>query len=166
MSLFSAIINFFKSLFGGKTEAPVTPDVDITTTGEEKKVETEENKVEETNDEETTNVVEIIPLDDEDKELIANIVRPLIKQLNTDEMYINLCNMLCDSKVLKTYAKLSDDKMSLIINLTQSSLFNGFLGEFLLTHVVAIFKASIDAEFLGKYTISAEGGSIVIHKLA
>lgn len=160
MSLFSAIINFFKSLFGGKTEAPVTPDADTTTTEEKKKIETEETK------EEETKVVEIIPLDDEDKELIANIVRPLIKQLNTDEMYINLCNMLCDSKVLKTYAKLSDDKMSLIINLTQSSIFNGFLGEFLLTHVVAIFKASIDAEFFGKYTISAEGGSIVIHKLA
>lgn len=159
MSLFSAIINFFKSLFGGKTEAPVTPDADTTTIEEEKKADTEETK-------EEVKVVEIIPLDDEDKELIANIVRPLIKQLNTDEMYINLCNMLCDSKVLKTYAKLSDDKMSLIINLTQSSIFNGFLGEFLLTHVVAIFKASIDAEFLGKYTISAEGGSIVIHKLA
>lgn len=155
MSLISAIINFFKSLFGGKTEEPVTPDMNTT----------EENKVEDTKEEETTKVVEIAPLDDEDKELIANIIRPLIKQLNSDEMYINLCNTICDSRVLKTYVSLSEDNMSLIINLTQSSIFNGFLGEFLLTHVVAIFKASIDAEFLGKYTISAEGGSIIIHKL-
>lgn len=155
MSLFSAIINFFKSLFGGKKEETVTPDDTITT---EEEIKTEEDS--------TTKLVEIIPLDDEDKELISNIVRPLIKQLNTDEMYINLCSFLCDSRVLKTYATLSDDKMSLIINLTQSSIFNGFLGEFLLTHVVAIFKASIDAEFLGKYSIEAEGGSIIIHKLA
>lgn len=119
-----------------------------------------------TTEKEETNLVEIVPFDDGEKEAIANILRPLIKSLNSNEIYIALCETLCQTKTLKTYTNLSEDKMTLTITLSQSKIFNNLIAEFINSHVVANFRASIDAEFLGKYDVQAADGGIVIHKLA
>lgn len=144
MKLWEKIKSFFRSLFGGKKEnsAPV-----------------EEEVVKEETPKET------IPFDDVDKEAIVNILRPIIKGINSDELYVSVCEALLQTKVLKTYATLSEDKKTLTIRLTQSKIFNEQLTEFIADHVVSLFKSSIDAEFLGKYEVTADGGSIVITKV-
>ena len=144
MKLWEKIKSFFHSLFGGKKEnsAPVEEDV----------VKEETPK-------------EIIPFDDVDKEAIVNILRPIIKGINSDELYASVCEALLQTKVLKTYATLSEDKKTLTIRLTQSKIFNEQLTEFIADHVVSLFKYSIDAEFLDKYEVTSNGGSIVITKV-
>ena len=145
MKLWEKIKSFFRSLFGGKKEVSTTPV-------EEEVVKEETPK-------------EIIPFDDADKEAIINILRPIIKGINSDELYASVCEALLQTKVLKTYATLSEDKKTLTIRLTQSNIFNEQLTEFIADHVVSLFKSSIDAEFLGKYEVTADGGSIVITKI-
>lgn len=156
MNIFKKISSFFSSLFHSNNKK----DEDA------KSSTTENNTVVEEPKKEETHLVEIVPFDDEEKEAIANILRPLIKGLNSNEIYIALCESLCQSKTLKTYATLSEDKMTLTITLSQSKIFNNLIAEFISSHVVANFKASIDAEFLGKYDVQAVDGGIVIHKLA
>ena len=145
MKLWEKIKSFFRSLFGGKKEVSTAPV-------EEEVVKEETPK-------------EIIPFDDADKEAIVNILRPIIKGINSDELYASVCEALLQTKVLKTYATLSEDKKTLTIRLTQSNIFNEQLTEFIADHVVSLFKSSIDAEFLGKYEVTANGGSIVITKV-
>ena len=145
MKLWEKIKSFFRSLFGGKKEVSTAPV-------EEEVVKEETPK-------------EIIPFDDADKEAIVNILRPIIKGINSDELYASVCEALLQTKVLKTYATLSEDKKTLTIRLTQSNIFNEQLTEFIADHVVSLFKSSIDAEFLGKYEVTADGGSIVITKI-
>lgn len=145
MKLWEKIKSFFRSLFGGKKEVSTTP------------------VAEEVVKEETPK--EIIPFDDSDKEAIVNILRPIIKGINSDELYASVCEALLQTKVLKTYATLSEDKKTLTIRLTQSKIFNEQLTEFIADHVVSLFKSSIDAEFLGKYEVTSNGGSIVITKV-
>lgn len=142
-NIWEKIKSFFHALFSKK-------DVSSEHTGEEKVDETPK---------------EIIPFDDADKEAIVNILRPIIKGINSDELYASVCEALLQSRVLKTYAVLSEDKKTLTISLTQSKIFNEMLSEFIATHVVSLFKSSIDAEFLGKYELTASGGSIVITKV-
>lgn len=144
MKLWEKIKSFFRSLFGGKKE--------VSTPVEEDVVKEETPK-------------EIIPFDDVDKEAIVNILRPIIKGINSDELYASVCEALLQTKVLKTYATLSEDKKILTVRLTQSNIFNEQLTEFIADHVVSLFKSSIDAEFLGKYEVTADGGSIVITKV-
>ena len=144
MKLWEKIKSFFRSLFGGKKE--------VSTPVGEEVVKEETPK-------------EIIPFDDVDKEAIVNILRPIIKGINSDELYASVCEALLQTKVLKTYATLSEDKKTLTIRLTQSNIFNEQLTEFIADHVVSLFKSSIDAEFLGKYEVTADGGSIVITKV-
>ena len=145
MKLWEKIKSFFRSLFGGKKEVSAAPV-------EEEVVKEETPK-------------EIIPFDDADKEAIVNILRPIIKGINSDELYASVCEALLQTKVLKTYATLSEDKKTLTIRLTQSNIFNEQLTEFIADHVVSLFKSSIDAEFLGKYEVTSDGGSIVITKV-
>ena len=145
MKLWEKIKSFFSSLFGGKKEVSTAP--------------VEEDIVKEETPKET------IPFDDVDKEAIVNILRPIIKGINSDELYISVCEALLQTKVLKTYATLSEDKKTLTIRLTQSNIFNEQLTEFIADHVVSLFKSSIDAEFLGKYEVTSNGGSIVITKV-
>lgn len=144
MKLWEKIKSFFRSLFGGKKE--------VSTPVEEEVVKEEAPK-------------EIIPFDDADKEAIVNILRPIIKGINSDELYASVCEALLQTKVLKTYATMSEDKKTLTIRLTQNKIFNEQLTEFIADHVVSLFKSSIDAEFLGKYEVTADGGSIVITKV-
>ena len=145
MKLWEKIKSFFRSLFSGKKEVSTAPV-------EEEVVKEETPK-------------EIIPFDDADKEAIVNILRPIIKGINSDELYASVCEALLQTKVLKTYATLSEDKKTLTIRLTQSKIFNEQLTEFIADHVISLFKSSIDAEFLGKYEVTADGGSIVITKV-
>ena len=144
MKLWEKIKSFFRSLFGGKKEVSTPVEEDIVK-------------------EETPK--ETIPFDDVDKEAIVNILRPIIKSINSDELYVSVCEAMLQTKVLKTYATLSEDKKTLTIRLTQSNIFNEQLTEFIADHVVSLFKSSIDAEFLGKYEVTSNGGSIVITKV-
>ena len=145
MKLWENIKSFFRSLFGGKKEVSTAP--------------VEEEVVKE------ETLKEIIPFDDVDKEAIVNILRPIIKGINSDELYASVCEALLQTRVLKTYAPLSEDKKTLTIRLTQSKIFNEQLTEFISSHVVSLFKSSIDAEFFGKYEVASNGGSIVIIKV-
>lgn len=139
-NLWEKIKSFFRSLFGKKESSDPAREEDVPQK-------------------------EVIPFDESDKEAIVNILRPIIKGINSDELYANLCEALLQSRVLKTYAVLSEDKKTLTISLTQSKIFNEALSEFIATHVVSLFRSSIDAEFFGKYELTASGGSIVITKV-
>ena len=178
--MWTKIKEFFKSLFGGKknevvipltkeeVEAVVGTDIisDIVAAGSEvlknevdKEIEESISKSEESNEEEK----ELLPFD---KEAIIEILRPIIKGINSDEVYTSFCNTIMQSKTLKTYSSLSEDKKTLTIKLTQSKVFNELISSFISDHVVTMFRSSIDAEFLGKYEVTSDGGSIVITKVA
>lgn len=181
--MWTKIKEFFKSLFGGKknevvipltkeeVEAVVGTDIvsDIVSAGSEalkneldKEIEESISKSEEVKEEEK----ELLPFDADDKEAIIEILRPIIKGINSDEVYTSFCNTILQSKTLKTYSSLSEDKKTLTIKLTQSKIFNELISGFISEHVVTMFKSSIDAEFLGKYEVASDGGSIVITKVA
>ena len=180
--MWTKIKEFFKSLFGGKknevvipltkeeVEAVVGTDIvsDIVSAGSEalkneldKEIEESISESEEVKDEEK----ELLPFDVDDKEAIIEILRPVIKSINSDEVYTSFCNTILQSKTLKTYSSLSEDKKTLTIKLTQSKIFNELISGFISEHVVTMFKSSIDAEFLGKYEVASDGGSIVITKV-
>ena len=114
-------------------------------------------------DETSTN--ESLTFDESDKEAICNILRPIIKSLNSDDFYAAVCASLTQTKLLKTFSTLSEDTKTLTIRLTRNKFFNAELTEFISEHVVSLFKSSIDAEFLGKYELTADGGSVVITKV-
>ena len=179
--MWTKIKEFFKSLFGGKknevvipltkeeVEAVVGTDIisDIVAAGSEalnneldKEIEESISKSEEVEEK------ELLPFDADDKEAIIEILRPIIKGINSDEVYTSFCNTILQSKTLKTYSSLSEDKKTLTIKLTQSKVFNELISGFISEHVVTMFKSSIDAEFLGKYEVTSDGGSIVITKVA
>ena len=183
--MWTKIKEFFKSLFGGKknevvipltkeeVEAVVGTDIisNIIAAGSEvlknevdNEIDESISKSEETDEEEKEK--ELLPFDVDDKEAIIEILRPIIKNINSDEVYTSFCNTILQSKTLKTYSSLSEDKKTLTIKLTQSKVFNELISGFISEHVVAMFRSSIDAEFLGKYEVASDGGSIVITKVA
>ena len=184
--MWTKIKEFFKSLFGGKKNEvtiPLTKEEadtivntniipDIVGAGAEalknevdKEIEEDisESEYENSKKEEEK---ELLPFDEDDKEAIIEILRPIIKDINSDEVYTSFCDTILQSRTLKTYSSLSEDKKTLTIKLTQSKIFNELISGFISEHVVAMFKSSIDAEFLGKYEVTSDGGSIVITKVA
>lgn len=175
--MWTKIKEFFKSLFGGKknevvipltkedVEAVVNSDIthDIIATGAEALKNEVDKEIEENISE--SEEKELLPFDVDDKEAIIEILRPVIKSINSDEVYTSFCNTILQSKTLKTYSSLSEDKKTLTIKLTQSKIFNELISSFISEHVVTMFKSSIDAEFLGKYEVASDGGSIVITKV-
>lgn len=172
MSFLSKLFTFILSLFGYKKTTTVEPsdpvddtEVSETPVTEEGTVVEEEPKEEAMTSEEAFNTYFIKPFDDGDKDTISNILRPIIKNLNSDDLYVSLCTSLCESKILKTYATLSEDKMTLTINLSRNKIFNELLSSFIADHVVSLFQASIDAEYFGQYIVTASDGSIIIRKL-
>lgn len=175
--MWTKIKEFFMSLFGGKknevvipltkeeVEAVVGTDIvsDIVSAGSEALKDELDKEIEESISE--SEEKELLPFDVDDKEAIIEILRPVIKSINSDEVYISFCNSILQSKTLKTYSSLSEDKKTLTIKLTQSKIFNELISGFISEHVVTMFKSSIDAEFLGKYEVASDGGSIVITKV-
>lgn len=183
--MWTKIKEFFKSLFGGKKNEVVIPltkeeveavvgtdiisdivaaDSEVLKNEVDKEIEESISKSEETDEEEKEK--ELLPFDVDDKEAIIEILRPIIKNINSDDAYTSFCNTILQSKTLKTYSSLSEDKKTLTIKLTQSKVFNELISSFISDHVVTMFKSSIDAEFLGKYEVTSDGGSIVITKIA
>lgn len=159
MTLWEKIKAFFKRLFGGKTTTEESSTPATTTVSTEIEVVVEDKK------EEEAKPKIFASFDEDDKETLLNIIRPLIKGFNSDEFYLNVCKAIVDSRVLKTYASLSEDNMTLTIKLTQSKLFNEQIADFIADHVVSAFRSSIDAEFFGKYDVESDGGSIIIKKV-
>lgn len=173
-TLWEMIKSFFYSLFGVKTDLVAVEDVPSQPKeDEEDKSEVGLDRVEvtvynNTNDigkVDETSTNESLTFDESDKEAICNILRPIIKSLNSDDFYAAVCASLTQTKLLKTFSTLSEDKKTLTIRLTQNKFFNAELTEFISGHVVSLFKSSIDAEFLGKYELTADGGSVIITKV-
>lgn len=174
--MIKAIINFILRLLGFK---PKKED-SVTTVVEDNKNNSEE-VIEDTNatDEITTSTTteenssteesnnSLFTFTDDEVETLKDIIRPLIKDLNNSDVYEVFCNIIVAAgKTLKTYATLSEDKTTLTITLTQSHSFNILLSEFIEEHLMATFKASIDAEWAGKYDITIDdNGTIVIKKI-
>lgn len=174
--MIKAIINFILRLLGfkPKKEDTVTTVVEDSKNNYEEVVEdttatdeittsttTEENS----STEESNN--SLLTFTDDEVEMLKDIIRPLIKDLNNSDVYEVFCNIIVAAgKTLKTYATLSEDKTTLTITLTQSHSFNILLSEFIEEHLMATFKASIDAEWAGKYDITIDdNGTIVIKKI-
>lgn len=105
------------------------------------------------------------PFSDTDIDLILSVIKPLIKKFNNDTVFRDLCHTIKDSKVLKTYCTLSEDNKKLIINLTQSKLFNEKLANFIRDRAISEIKSSIDDCLKSKYKIEHEDGTIVIYKI-
>lgn len=174
--MIKAIINFILRLLGfkPKKEDTVTTVVEDSKNNYEEVVEdttvtdeittsttTEENgSTEESNN-------SLLTFTDDEVEMLKDIIRPLIKDLNNSDVYEVFCNIIVAAgKTLKTYATLSEDKTTLTITLTQSHSFNILLSEFIEEHLMATFKATIDAEWAGKYDITIDdNGTIVIKKI-
>ena len=173
--MIKAIINFILRLLGFKPK-----NENVTTVVEENKNNSEE-AVENTTatDEITTSTTteenssteesnsSLLTFTDDEVEMLKDIIRPLIKDLNNSDVYEVFCNIIVAAgKTLKTYATLSEDKTTLTITLTQSHSFNILLSEFIEEHLMATFKATIDAEWAGKYDITIDdNGTIVIKKI-
>lgn len=63
----------------------------------------------------------------EHKEILTNIIRPIVKSYNTErkDEYLSICNLKEDDvKALKTYAKIVDEDTLLIFKFTQSDDYN------------------------------------------
>lgn len=174
--MIKAIINFILRLLGFKpkkedTVTTVVEDsknnyeevVEDTTTTDE--ITTSTTTEENSSTEESNN--SLLTFTDDEVEMLKDIIRPLIKDLNNSDVYEVFCNIIvAASKTLKTYATLSEDKTTLTITLTQSHSFNILLSEFIEEHLMATFKATIDAEWAGKYDITIDdNGTIVIKKI-
>ena len=169
------IINFILRLLGFKPK-----NENVTTVVEENKNNSEEaventtatdeittsTTTEENNSTEESNN-SLLTFTDDEVEMLKDIIRPLIKDLNNSDVYEVFCNIIVAAgKTLKTYATLSEDKTTLTITLTQSHSFNILLSEFIEEHLMATFKATIDAEWAGKYDITIDDdGTIVIKKI-
>lgn len=174
--MIKAIINFILRLLGFKpkkedTVTTVVEDsknnyeevVEDTTTTDE--ITTSTTTEENSSTEESNN--SLLTFTDDEVEMLKDIIRPLIKDLNNSDVYEVFCNIIVAAgKTLKTYATLSEDKTTLTITLTQSHSFNILLSEFIEEHLMATFKATIDAEWAGKYDITIDdNGTIVIKKI-
>ena len=174
--MIKAIINFILRLLGfkPKKEDTVTTVVEDSKNNYEEVVEdttatdeiTASTTTEENSSTEESNS-SLLTFTDDEVEMLKDIIRPLIKDLNNSDVYEVFCNIIVAAgKTLKTYATLSEDKTTLTITLTQSHSFNILLSEFIEEHLMATFKASIDAEWAGKYDITIDdNGTIVIKKI-
>lgn len=175
--MIKAIINFILRLLGfkPKKEDTVTTVVEDSKNNYEEVVEdttaTDDITTSTTTEEDNTKTDEsnnsLLTFTDDEVEMLKDIIRPLIKDLNNSDVYEVFCNIIVAAgKTLKTYATLSEDKTTLTITLTQSHSFNILLSEFIEEHLMATFKASIDAEWAGKYDITIDdNGTIVIKKI-
>lgn len=102
---------------------------------------------------------------DQDKNDVINILRPLIKDFNSNSIYLSICQVFVENKILKTFASLSEDRKTLTITLTQSSVFNEKISEFINTTVVKQFQNELNEKMTDKYQVTAKNGSILIQKL-
>ena len=102
---------------------------------------------------------------DQDKNDVINVLRPLIKDFNSNSVYISICQVFVENKILKTFASLSEDRKTLTITLTQSSVFNEKISEFIHTTVVKQFQNELNEKMTDKYQVTAKNGSILIQKL-
>ena len=105
-------------------------------------------------------------LSNDDITKIKNIIRPLIKELNYNEMYIKLCeDKGLYQRVLKTFSKVSYGNFLLIISFTQNKEFNIAIESIITgTWFMDKFKKSLevmDSEFY----ITIHDGSILIRKV-
>ena len=174
--MIKAIINFILRLLGfkPKKEDTVTTVVEDSKNNYEEVVEdttatdeiTTSTTTEENSSTEESNS-SLLTFTDDEVEMLKDIIRPLIKDLNNSDVYEVFCNIIVAAgKTLKTYATLSEDKPTLTVTLTQSHSFNILLSEFIEEHLMATFKATIDAEWAGKYDITIDdSGTIVIKKI-
>ena len=175
--MIKAIINFILRLLGFKPKNEnVTTIVEENKNNSEEVVEdtttsTDDITTSTTTEEDNTKTDEsnnsLLTFTDDEVEMLKDIIRPLIKDLNNSDVYEVFCNIIVAAgKTLKTYATLSEDKTTLTITLTQSHSFNILLSEFIEEHLMATFKATIDAEWAGKYDITIDdNGTIVIKKI-
>ena len=102
---------------------------------------------------------------EEDKIKILNLLRPLIKDLNTDSSFLKLGQDLIANKVLKTFSTLSEDNKLLTINLTQNKMFNEQISKFVSQTVISKFQEKLNNELKEKFQVTSENGSILIRKL-
>lgn len=102
---------------------------------------------------------------DQDKNDVINVLRPLIKDFNSNSVYLSICQVFVENKILKTFASLSEDRKTLTITLTQSSVFNEKISEFINTTVVKQFQNELNEKMTDKYQVTAKNGSILIQKL-
>ena len=102
---------------------------------------------------------------DQDKNDVINVLRPLIKNFNSNSVYLSICQVFVENKILKTFASLSEDRKTLTITLTQNSVFNEKISEFINTTVVKQFQNELNEKMTDKYQVTAKDGSILIQKL-
>ena len=89
----------------------------------------------------------------------------MIKNFNSNSVYLSICQVFVENKILKTFASLSEDRKTLTITLTQNSVFNEKISEFINTTVVKQFQNELNEKMTDKYQVTAKDGSILIQKL-
>ncbi len=97
----------------------------------------------------------------EDKDLIAEILRPFVKNMNSEVLYKTLCATMNQSKVLKTYVVLSDDKKEIKISFTQNEKFNEKISPFIEANFLPTIKERIK-EAIKNCDVKLDKGTIII----
>lgn len=134
---------------------------------EEKKAPVVEEKKIETPKEEPKEEKKYIIITEEDKEKLLTVIRPIVKGLNCNYIFTSFADTLCESKTLKTFASLSEDRMTLTINLTQNKVFNHSMYDIIHDHFIYHFQSAIDLKDFGKFEVTCNSnGSIVIRKVS
>lgn len=97
---------------------------------------------------------------------IKNIIRPLIKELNYTDAYINLCkDKGLHQRVLKTFSRVSYGNFVLTIFFTQNNIFNIEI-ESIITDTWFLDKFKSELSVLdSKYYIAVHDGNIIIRKI-
>jgi len=164
--MFKKLKNFLSNLFKKKEKEEVKQEeivVEQKQAEEVVEVKEETPVVEEHKEEEVKK--EFVFITEQDKENILNLLRPMIKSFNSDDMYKMVCEKVLESKTLKTYYEVSEDGKTLVVRLTQNKLFNEKIADFIADHVVSTFKSNIDAEVLGQYELESVNVEILIKKV-
>ena len=178
--MFKAIINFLKSLFGLNKTYVETKKEDVTTEEvqkeEEKKVEDEVEPMIQTDavpgEEKCENCTEEVKCPEhvapstEDKEYIANILRPIVKSLNDSAEYLEAMGSTVLKK-MKVYATLEEDHIE--VRFTMSETYNSLseFGEFVINKIFMRFTEALnnsDSNCNCKhYEASCKNGVITIY---
>lgn len=99
-----------------------------------------------------------------DKLIIAEIIRPFIKNMNSDVLYQTLCATLSESKTLKTFVTLSDDHKEIKICFTQNEIFNEKISPFIESNFLPILMEKIH-NAIPNCDIKLDKGTIIITKI-
>ena len=107
-----------------------------------------------------------VPIDEDDRAAILEIIRPVVKKANASEAYLAyIKDHDMEKKNFKCYSAMTDDQQ-LVIRLTQSASYNEKLADFVETLVPEIADGFKDLSMNIVLNVSSNNGFIFVRKFA